>query len=126
MLKVLFNGEIGRVSMADFFSSKRFFDDMNFPYGFERSGEFSSTQAKLLTLHGRAYRALENGDQEPKGENESNFSMFCNGLREAETQHEKAWKKYREACGRIMEYHSVAVTRPTDYAETEMLDIDAD
>lgn len=112
--------------MGSFLSSKRFFDDEHFPYGFERSGEFTSVQAELLTSHGRAYKALAGGEQDPSNEDEKNFVLFCKGLREAETQHEKIWKKYIEACGRTMEYHSIAANSPTDYADIEDLDLDDD
>lgn len=110
--------------MDSFSSNKRYFDDENFPYGFERSGEFTSTQAVLLTNHGRVYKALANGDQQPADQDEKNFVKFCKGQREAETQHEKAWKKYVEACGRAMEYHSVAENRQTDDVDIEDLDLD--
>lgn len=111
--------------MSDFCSNKRFFDDENFPYGFERSGEFTSAQAKLLTDHGLAYKALLLKAKEPVSEEEKRFVMFCDGFRDAETVHEKTWKKYMDACGRVMEYHSVTANRSAlaGYTEIEGVDV---
>ncbi len=107
-----------------FFSNKRFFDDQHFPYGFDRSGEFTSLQAKLLTDHGRAYEGLSTGFMLPTTKEEEDFVAFVQGQRQAETAHEKTWKKYLDSCNRAMEYHAVALTRPNDFSEDVSLDMD--
>lgn len=107
-----------------FASNKRFFDDANFPYGFDRSGEFTSTQAQLLTEHGRAYLALAEGKKVPESEEEEAFIQCCNGSRKPQTLHEKTWLKYLQSRNRVMEYHAVALTRPTEFSEDVSLETD--
>lgn len=107
---------------TSFQCNKRFFDDEHFPYGFDRSGEFTSQQAQLLTAHGRAYKALATGEEAPITSDEEGFVEFCRGLREAESIHEKTWKKYLESCNRSMEYYSVALNRAVEFSEDARLE----
>lgn len=110
--------------VISFHSNKRFFDDEHFPYGFDRSGEFTSSQAQLLTSHGRAYKALAIGAQNPVTQEEEAFVEFCRGLKEAESLHEKTWKKYMETCNRVLEYHSIALNRASDFTEEGIVEAD--
>lgn len=83
------------MNTSDSFKSKtRFFADQQFPYGISKSGEFTKQQAELLEQHGEAYEALHNGSRTPISEEEVAFISVCNGEKEPETAHEKAWSKF--------------------------------
>ncbi len=107
-----------------FKTERKFFDDEHFPYGFDRSGEFSSSQVALLERHGHAYRALATGERQPVTEQESQFVLLCNGAKEPQNVHEKVWKRYSEICNKALVFHSVALSRISDYADDFPIDTD--
>ena len=78
-----------------FKSDSRFYDDKNFPYGFDRAGIFTRAEVELLHDCGRVLEALELGTQPPLGEEQERFVKVCNGLEVAESSVEKTWMKYR-------------------------------
>lgn len=80
-----------------FKAAKRYFDDVNFPYGFKQSGDFTRTQAETLEICGATLYALEQNKQEPLDEVQQRFIQVCRGELPAETSIEKAWVAYREA-----------------------------
>ncbi len=71
-----------------------FYGDEHFPYGIERSGEFTREQAKLLVQHGCAYQALAEGSRAPVTREEELFIAVCRGERPAQSVHEKAWQLF--------------------------------
>jgi len=75
-------------------SSKPFIDRQKFPYGFKKSGDFSITEANVLTQYGKTLLELESGTLQPENEDEHHFVAFVNGQAEAINQIEKAWAKY--------------------------------
>jgi len=77
-----------------FRTDKRFEDKLNFPYGFLKSGDFTIEQARVLELKGVAYQELAAGARKPQGEVEREFVAFCHGKKEAQTIHERVWKRY--------------------------------
>ncbi len=80
-----------------FASSKPFYDDKSFPYGFKRSGDFTIKEAELLVQHGHAFIALEQGDA-PVTEQEERFIQVINGKADATSAYEKTWLKYKKLC----------------------------
>ena len=82
---------------GSFRAAKRYFDDVNFPYGFKQSGDFTRTQAETLELCGATLYALEQNKQEPLDEVQQRFISVCRGELPAESDVEKAWVAYREA-----------------------------
>lgn len=78
-----------------FKSDSRFYDDKNFPYGFDRAGIFTRAEVELLHDCGRVLEALELGTQPPLGEEQERFVKVCNGQEVAESSVEKTWMKYR-------------------------------
>lgn len=82
---------------GSFKSAKRYFDDVNFPYGFKQSGDFTRVQAETLELCGATLYALEQNKQEPLDEVQQRFIQVCRGELQAESCVEKAWVTYREA-----------------------------
>ena len=79
-----------------FSCTSRFYGDEYFPFGLDRSGEFTIKQATLLLDHGKAYQALQNGGRDPVNAEEKAFVEVCRGLRKPVTRHEIAWMKFCE------------------------------
>ncbi|AIF99224.1 transposase [Alteromonas australica] len=75
-------------------SAKPFIDRVKFPYGFKKSGDFSISEANLLSLYGRTLNALETGELQAESEDEKHFVDFISGRAEAINPVEKAWAKY--------------------------------
>ena len=81
-------------SLAIRLSAKPYIDRQKFPYGFRKSGDFSITEADLLTNYGKTLLGLESGELLPESEDEKHFVEFINGKVEAANNLEKAWAKY--------------------------------
>jgi len=77
-----------------FHSTKRFYDDDNFPKGFKRCGDFTNKEADLLELHGQAMKNLSDGSQLPCNVDEDQFVQVVQGLVPAKTPMELLWSKY--------------------------------
>ena len=101
----------GLNSDLSFQSERNFRDQNNFPYGFARSGEFTIQQAQLIEKHGCAYQALASGDREPANPDEEAFLEYCLGRKEAETLHERTWKRYLDKVNRSTAFYSLARTK---------------
>lgn len=93
---------------APFYSGKKFRDPQNFPYGFARSGEFTIEQARMIESYGHAYHELSSGVRQPNGVEEQEFVDFCNDEKEAETNHQLAWKRYLNRVNRSRTIYSLA------------------
>lgn len=78
-------------NISSFYSNRKFYADEHFPYGIDRSGEFTSCQANLLIKHGMAYKALAEGGRVPETPEEEVFVAVCQGKRAPTTDHEKVW-----------------------------------
>lgn len=83
-----------------------FRDDVNFPRGISRSGVFSISQSEILKIYGDTLRSLEVGVLAPINEAEQNFLSFCDGAKEAESQLEKLWLKYKQEICRSKSFHT--------------------
>ncbi len=81
-------------SLAIRLSAKPFIDRQKFPYGFRKSGDFSITEADILTNYGKTLLGLESGVLSPESEDEQHFVKFISGEVEAANNLEKAWAKY--------------------------------
>ncbi len=113
-----------RNSFTSFYSERKFYDYVTFPYGIDRSGEFTIQQAEALEKHGRAYIALASGERLPMTEEEDNFVLFCRGGKTAKSLHELTWKRYREACGRASQYNSVSLSHQFEHKDDFPIDTD--
>lgn len=98
---------------SSFYSSKKYFDDENFPYGFDRSGEFTPQQSKVLEQHGLAMKQLAMGDRAPVTPEEEQFLAFCRGAQPAATVYEKAWERYTRICQTDKHFYTVGDSRPS-------------
>ncbi|WP_394202666.1 DUF413 domain-containing protein [Shewanella waksmanii] len=75
-------------------SASHFYDDANFPRGFNRCGEFTRVQAELLTLYGLNMQALAAGMLLAENEEEQHFINVVQGIEVANTLIEITWMKY--------------------------------
>ena len=73
---------------------KPFSDKQRFPYGFQKSGDFSIAEAFTLATYGETLISLENGTLNPESEEETRFVRVIQGLEFAESRVEKVWMKY--------------------------------
>ncbi len=109
-----------------FFSHRLFQDKKNFPYGLSRSGMFTKKQTALLERYGQAYSHLATGLRSPEGPEEIAFVAFCQGLKEAESEHEKVWQLYQRNIGKKVAYFSMDAGRhktQPDYTEEDYDDL---
>lgn len=81
-------------STMSFVSTKRFYDDENFPKGFKRCGDFTNKEAELLELHGQAMKNLAEGKQRACSPDEDQFIQVFQGLLPPQTGFELLWAKY--------------------------------
>lgn len=77
-----------------FSTTKKFYALDVFPYGVDRSGEFTREQAELLIRYGQAYKALADGSRKPQGDEEESFVKVVKGEKEPSSKHEKVWRVF--------------------------------
>ena len=74
--------------------SRPFFDDKHFPQGFNRSGDFTVPEAKLLTEFGLRLKLLSEQKVNAENDDEHRFIQVISGNEEAQSSLEKVWLKY--------------------------------
>jgi len=82
------------VQYKAFNSASKFYPKTHFPYGIDRSGEFTIEQSERLITHGEAYQALHDGTRLPANKEEEQFVAVCRGERAPTTAHERAWSVF--------------------------------
>ena len=75
---------------------KPYFDDANFPRGFNRSGEFTITESLILNDYGNTFKRLFDGSLMPENDEEKQFVKVVNRELAPNSQYEKTWMKYIE------------------------------
>lgn len=108
--------------VKSFNSNGKFYDDSNFPYGLDRSGDFTRKQSETLTEYGKALFALCNELVEPINAEEERFLDVCKGQQEAETEIEKSWLAYLHAINRRNQYITAFSSVPLDTPQEEVAD----
>ncbi|NMH63706.1 DUF413 domain-containing protein [Shewanella salipaludis] len=115
-------------TQTGFVAHKRFYDDVNFPKGFKRCGDFTNKEAELLETHGQALKDLAEGKRLPCCPDEAQFVQVAQGHLAASSLLEQIWQKYcRLAQGKP--FYAVLGTVPaaTSKAEGETIyDIEDD
>lgn len=110
-----------------FYAARKYYDDENFPYGFDRSGEFTPSQVRILTDHGFALQQLTSGTREPVTEEERSFLAFCRGEHPSETPVEKTWERYCKICQKDKHFYTVGDSRsPSSNTPVDSYDDDFD
>lgn len=113
-------------NIVSFYSTRTFYGDSYFPYGLDRSGEFTIQQATLLKKHGWAYQGLAEGSREPITPEEEQFIAVCQGRREPESAHEKVWALYHKKISTPLFNASTASVKAEDFASPDEDDINND
>ncbi|PSW20602.1 hypothetical protein C9I98_07050 [Photobacterium sanctipauli] len=72
----------------------KFYDDRNFPRGFNRSGVFTINESNLLETFGRTMHGLSDGSLLPSSEAEKLFVDEITGLLTVQSNYAKCWIKY--------------------------------
>jgi len=80
-----------------FVSNIKFYDDINFPYGLNRSGEFTNDEAELLKNCGYIIQKLVNKELAPENEEQEHFLSVVSGEIKPLYKIEKAFVKYLNA-----------------------------
>ncbi|GLX82456.1 DUF413 domain-containing protein [Thalassotalea eurytherma] len=97
-----------------FQSTRRFYDDKNYPRGINRSGDYSISEVKILEQHGVALQEIANGKRVAVTAEEQQFKAVCDGERSAETKIEKTWLKYQNKVLSPKQFHTLFGTRKVD------------
>lgn len=82
------------MSIELFTSPCEFYDAVNFPHGFRRSGEFTLAESDILSRCGYTIKQLINRKLEPENEAQQRIIQVAEGEVEALSSVEKAWSKY--------------------------------
>ena len=77
-----------------FYSKSSFYDSINFPHGFARSGHFTKKEADLLTESGYIIKQLSQGNIQAESLEQKNMLMVIQGQKPVETSYERIWEKY--------------------------------
>lgn len=78
-----------------FIQQELFYDDVHFPRGFRKSGDFSIAESELLTNVGSRLFSLEQGHRKPENQVEVQFVNMCSSKIEGQTKVEVLWQKYK-------------------------------
>jgi len=79
-----------------FIFAEKFYDDVNFPRGFGKSGDFTIAEAELLVNLGRRLFKLEQGLCKPENQVEAQFAQMSESLLGGQTKVELLWQKYKK------------------------------
>lgn len=82
------------LEVEGFQPSRLFFDDDNFPHGFNKCGDFTVRESDLLVKFGSIMRDLHTGKCQPDNPAQARFIDICQGKNTAESPLEKVWLKY--------------------------------
>lgn len=85
------------MSLEDFASTCTFYDSINYPHGFHRSGVFTKREAEIISSCGYVITKLLRGDIQPSNYAQKDFMNVVAGKKEAESDIEKTWLKYEES-----------------------------
>lgn len=106
-----------------FQTSRKFYDDKNYPRGMSRSGDYSIAEVTILEKYGVALSAIATGAMEALSEEELQFKAVCQGELEPTTAIEKAWLKYQNKILSPKQFHTLFGRNKVD---TSDVDTDSD
>ncbi|ARR51182.1 DUF413 domain-containing protein [Photobacterium damselae subsp. damselae] len=92
-------------------SEGKFYDDKNFPRGFNRSGVFTISEATVLENYGRTMRGLFEGTLLPVDESELQFVAEVKGQQEAISDFGKCWLKYLNQTNHKVRSYTLCVSQ---------------
>jgi uncharacterized protein YifE (UPF0438 family) len=82
------------MSFDAFASNYKFYDDRNFPYGFQRSGDFTFQESENLTRYGYTMLQLAEEKIQPEGDDHEHFIKVLSGQTDPANDAEKVFIKY--------------------------------
>ncbi|WP_394147581.1 DUF413 domain-containing protein [Shewanella atlantica] len=89
------------------FGRKCFIDNINFPRGFRKSGDFTLAESELLSLYGDTLLSLESGELEPFTSEERHFVEILRQPHKASSRLEQVWFKYVKLTREPRKFHSL-------------------
>ncbi|KLV04055.1 hypothetical protein ABT56_15645 [Photobacterium aquae] len=107
----------------------KFYDDKNFPRGFNRSGVFTVNEAQLLENYGRTMRGLAEGSLSPETPAEQEFVAEVKGDTELQSNYAKCWMKYIHKTSNKVRSYTLCVSQRKaggSYDEDDDSDSDPD
>lgn len=112
-------------SLNSFQTSRKFYDDINYPRGINRSGDFSIKEVVLLENHGVAFLELSAGKRKPENDVEIQFVQVCQEGLSPSTLEEKTWIKYQNKILTPKQFHTLfGRSKIEETGDTEPEDID--
>gem|GEM_PF-3804731 len=78
----------------EYYQGRSFRDPINYPYGIEKSGDYSIRESMLLGTHGALCMALMNGEVENPSKEDRRLIKVVYGKLPARTDVERIWLKY--------------------------------
>lgn len=99
-----------KTDFPEFETHRVFYDNRNYPRGFNRSGEFSLREAGLLSRYGALLSDLTQGKMQPANDAQARFVEVLGGKVEAEHDLEKLWLKYQSKTLRPTVRYSCAIS----------------
>lgn len=86
---------------------KRFFDNVKFPRGFAKSGDFTLAEEELLITYGDTMLGLESGDLLPESAEEAHFIKAIENPVKAKSKLERVWLKYTQLARGRKRFHTL-------------------
>lgn len=110
-----------------FLTNQKFYDDINYPRGINRSGDYSIKEVSLLENYGVAFLELSTGKRKPENDVEIQFLQVCQGDVLPSTLEEKTWIKYQNKILTPKQFHTLfGRNKLVENVSTEPEDIDED
>ncbi len=85
------------MSLEAFASKCVFYDSVNYPHGFGRSGVFTKREADILSSCGYTMTKLVKGEIKPTNFAQKDFLNVVNGSKVPESEVERTWMKYLDS-----------------------------
>lgn len=104
----------------------KFYDDNNFPRGFNRSGVFTVSEAQILENYGRTMRGLAEGSLIPETTSEQEFLAEISGSKEIQTNYAKCWFKYLNKTTNKVRSYTLCVSQRRQSANDFDDDVETD
>ena len=108
-----------------FQTSRKFYDDKNYPRGMSRSGDYSIAEVTILEKYGVALSAIASGTVEAVTDEERQFKAVCQGELAPATAIEKAWLKYQNKILSPKQFHTLFGRNKVDTSDVDS-DSDSD
>ncbi len=86
---------------------KRFYDNVKFPRGFAKSGDFTLAEEEILTIYGDTMLGLENKEIAPENAEEKHFLKALEHPTKAKTKLERTWLKYIQLARGRKRFHTL-------------------